>query len=150
MGLRMKSCSIMRILWKIRFLGGSRKTSIEGELSKRGRGGQLADLRGGLAKKRGGGGGLFEGEGRGLIPQCTLWKKFSHIKFPFFSQVLLFLNFSGAWNHNLWKIAAKQGNDLWFLISLFILSFKIWNVVEKQLIYQSSIISGEFGSTACN
>ena len=30
--------------------------------------GQFADLRGGLARKRGG--GVFEG---GLIPQCTLW-----------------------------------------------------------------------------
>ena len=74
MGLRMKSCSIMRILWKIRFLGGSRKTSIKGELSKRGRGGQLADLRGGLAKKRGGGVVFLRGRVGGWYPNAHYGK----------------------------------------------------------------------------
>ena len=56
-GLRMKNLNIMRVHWKIQFLGekggggGSWKTNIWGELPKKGGAwmlGQFADLRGGL------------------------------------------------------------------------------------------------------
>ena len=67
MGLRMKSFSIMRVHWKIRFLGGFTKNQyIVRDCLKRGLG-QFSDLRRDLAKKRG---WCFW---RGLIPKRTLW-----------------------------------------------------------------------------
>ena len=53
------------------FSGGSPKTNLEDGLPKKGELGQIANLkggRGGLGKKEGGGGGVFD---EGLIPQCT-------------------------------------------------------------------------------
>ena len=58
MGLMMKNFNIFGVHWKIWFLGGrvSRKTNIEGGgLPKKSGLGQFADLRGGLARKRGSG-----------------------------------------------------------------------------------------------
>ena len=58
----------MRVHWKIRLLEegwGSRKTNIEGAISKKGGGlGQLVDLRGGVGAWQKRGNGVFEwGEG---------------------------------------------------------------------------------------
>ena len=66
MVIRMKNFNILRVHWKIRLLEegwGSRKTNIEGAISKKGGGlGQLVDLRGGgevgAWQKRGN--GVFE------------------------------------------------------------------------------------------
>ena len=60
-GSRLKSFDIIRVHWKIQFLGGegSRKTK-RGNCLKRERLGQFADLRG-TWRKRGGGGGLRGG-----------------------------------------------------------------------------------------
>ena len=66
---RMKNFNIFGVHWKIQLLGVGRgvlrNQYIGCGLPKKGGGlGQFADLKGGLARKRGG----------GLIPQCPLWK----------------------------------------------------------------------------
>ena len=53
-------------IWLLVEGGGHEKNNIYMGIDQKGGLGQLADLRRGLAKKRG---GVFE---RGLIPQCTL------------------------------------------------------------------------------
>ena len=54
MGLRMKNFDILGVHWKIQLLGGSsQKTDIEGGTAYKVGLGKLADLRGGLARKRG-------------------------------------------------------------------------------------------------
>ena len=59
----------MGVHWKVQFLGGGvrEKPIFSGWIAEKGRLGQSADLKGGLAKKRG---WYFWG---GLRPQWTLW-----------------------------------------------------------------------------
>ena len=81
--LRLKNFSILGVHWKIRLFflkggggGGSRKTNIDGGLSKRGKAWAVCQFKaGGLGKKEEG--GVFEAGrgGGGVIGQCKLCKK---------------------------------------------------------------------------
>ena len=90
MVIRMKNFNILRVHWKIRLLEegwGSRKTNIEGAISKKVGGlGQLVDLRGG----GGGWGGLGKkegmvslGGGRGVDTPMHIMFRFLKILFQF-------------------------------------------------------------------
>ena len=89
MVIRMKNFNILRVHWKIRLLEegwGSRKTNIEGAISKKGGGlGQLVDLRGGggrwgLGKKEG---MVFLSGGRGVDAPVHIMFRFLKILFQF-------------------------------------------------------------------
>ena len=88
MVIRMKNFNILRVHWKIRLLEegwGSRKTNIEGAISKKGGGlGQLVDLRGGagggLGKKEG---MVFLSGGRGVDTPMHIMFRFLKILFQF-------------------------------------------------------------------
>ena len=87
MVIRMKNFNILRVYWKIRLLEegwGSRKTNIEGAISKKGGGlGQLVDLRGGEVgawQKRGN--GVFEW-GEGVDTPMHIMFRFLKILFQF-------------------------------------------------------------------
>ena len=96
--LRMKNFNIFVVHWKIRLLDGVYEKPITGGLLKKGELGQLLDLKGGFARK--GGGGVFL---RRLIPQCTLCMTTHHAE-P--NNILLTRNLSfhsdvWQWSHPL-------------------------------------------------
>ena len=78
MVLRMKNLNVFGVHWKIQLLeGDSRKTNIEGGLSKKKGAWTVCQFDGELCKKEGG--DVLEaggGEVDTLIPQCTLLERY--------------------------------------------------------------------------